>query len=69
MAERGKTARGPSLEPQQVIADRIWYYENCGSIEIYLLPDAVRDLLDSEGGLNFKIRKSKLEKSLARMNS
>lgn len=59
---------GVSLNPQN-INSMLWYYENKGSIELVIdLPELCKRDLQSRAW-SVRIPKSKLEKSLARMNS
>ena len=56
--------KGLSLYPQQVKRGLIWYYENAGSIEVFICGDEIRK---HDGGFSFKIPRYRLERSLKRM--
>jgi hypothetical protein len=63
MGER-KLKLKPSLYPQMVTED-IWYYENRGYLEFFVHSEAIRKL-PADTALRFKVRRSRLDKSLLR---
>lgn len=60
-----KRTNNLSRFPQQVIADKIWYYENKGNIEVYISAELRNAQPDR--CIIFRIPKSKLKRSLKRM--
>lgn len=55
-----------SLEPQYV-NENIWYYENRGSIEVFIDRATVRAAANDQTCFTFRIPKRKLVHSLERM--
>jgi hypothetical protein len=66
-----KVNKGPSLNPIKLrsMLGEVWYYEGRGGIQIYLSAGLIRSGCNAGGGINFKITRPQLERSLARMNA